>query len=198
MNTDILTHGSTVKNHVSQKVWAVGGGTGSSIAQWECAHAGKMLECPKPRLQHCIERQHQLALEWCHDQQGSSLGSEDTPAHLQASHDAGRHQDLYEKLGGRWVSRCRLRKSRVKSGPLRRGPFMMVMSQFCWLFVPFFGGELPLGGEAVPLGAWRGTPVTYKVGFHNRGVQWDTPMARWAGEGNGWIKLMAQRKPRMV
>ena len=26
-----------------------------------------------------------------------SLGSEDTPSHLQASHDAGRHQDLYEK-----------------------------------------------------------------------------------------------------
>ena len=36
----------------------------------------------------------------------------------------------------------------------------------------------------------------HKVGFHNRGVQWDTPMATWAGEGNDWIKLMAQRKPR--
>ena len=23
----------------------------------------------------------------------------------------------------------------------------------------------------------------HEVGFHNRGVQWDTPVARWAGEG---------------
>ena len=37
-----------------------------------------------------------------------------------------------------------------------------------------------------------------KVGFHNRGVQWDTPMAKWAGEGNDWKKLMAQRQPREV
>ena len=28
-----------------------------------------------------------------------------------------------------------------------------------------------------------------KVWFHNRGVQWDTPMARWAGEGKDWIEL---------
>ena len=27
----------------------------------------------------------------------------------------------------------------------------------------------------------------HKVGFHNRGAQWDTPMARWAGEGKDWI-----------
>ena len=47
--------------------------------------------------------------------------------------------------------------------------------------------------------AWDPTNVTRwkrKVGFHNRGIQWDTPMARWAGEGNDWIKLMAQRQPR--
>ena len=36
----------------------------------------------------------------------------------------------------------------------------------------------------------------HKVGFHNRGAQWDTPMARWAGEGNDWTKLMAQRQLR--
>ena len=63
------------------------------------------------------------------------------------------------------------------------------------------GGELPLGGEAEPLGVWRGTPYNvqrwkHKIEFHNRGVQWDTPMARWAGEENDWIKLLAQRKPR--
>ena len=27
-------------------------------------------------------------------------------------------------------------------------------------------------------------------------TQWDTPMARWAGEGNDWIKFMALSKPR--
>ena len=36
----------------------------------------------------------------------------------------------------------------------------------------------------------------HKVGFHNRGVQWDTPMASWAGEWNDSMKLMTQRKPR--
>ena len=34
----------------------------------------------------------------------------------------------------------------------------------------------------------------HEVGFHNRGVQWDTPMARGAGEGNDWIKLVALQK----
>ena len=36
----------------------------------------------------------------------------------------------------------------------------------------------------------------HKVGFHNGGVQWDTPMARWAGEGNDWFKLTAAQKKR--
>ena len=47
--------------------------------------------------------------------------------------------------------------------------------------------------------AWDPTNVTrckHKVGLHNRDIQWDTPMARWAGEGHGWIKIMAQRQPR--
>ena len=35
----------------------------------------------------------------------------------------------------------------------------------------------------------------HKVGFHNRGVQWDTPMARWAGEGNDWTELLTQTRP---
>ena len=47
--------------------------------------------------------------------------------------------------------------------------------------------------------AWDPTNVTrwkHKVGFHNRGIRWDTPMARWGGEGNDWIMLLAQRQPR--
>ena len=36
----------------------------------------------------------------------------------------------------------------------------------------------------------------HKFGFHNRGEQWDTPMARWAGEENDWIKLVALSKLR--
>ena len=43
---------------------------------------------------------------------------------------------------------------------------------------------------------YNGQRWKHKVGFHNRGVQWGTPMARWAGEGNDWIKLMAHRKAR--
>ena len=75
------------------------------------------------------------------------------------------------------------------------------MSHLCWLFVPFWGGERPRGGVTGPLGIWRGTPATFnggstKVGFHNRGVQWDTPMAKWAGEVKDWIQLMTQTQPR--
>ena len=47
--------------------------------------------------------------------------------------------------------------------------------------------------------AWDSSNVQrwkHKFGFHNRGVQWDTPMASWAGEGNNSIKLMAQFEPR--
>ena len=40
------------------------------------------------------------------------------------------------------------------------------------------------------------TRKKHKVGFHNRGVQWDTPMSRWAGEGKDWIQPMAQGPPR--
>ena len=36
----------------------------------------------------------------------------------------------------------------------------------------------------------------HKFGFHNRGVQWDTPMSRWAGEGTDWVQLMTQGPPR--
>ena len=35
-----------------------------------------------------------------------------------------------------------------------------------------------------------------KFGFHKRGVQWDTPMSKWAREGNRWIQLMARGPPR--
>ena len=46
-------------------------------------------------------------------------------------------------------------------------------------------------GEMGWLTRWK-----HNVGFHNRGVQWDALMARWAGEGNDCIKLLAQRQPR--
>ena len=36
----------------------------------------------------------------------------------------------------------------------------------------------------------------HKVGFHNRGVQWDSSMARSAGEGNDWIELLTQTRPQ--
>ena len=35
----------------------------------------------------------------------------------------------------------------------------------------------------------------HKFGFHIRGVQWDTPMSKWVGEGTDWIQLMAQGPP---
>ena len=41
---------------------------------------------------------------------------------------------------------------------------MRVMSQFCGLFFPFWGGVRPRGGEAEPPGAWHGTRQTLHVG----------------------------------
>ena len=32
----------------------------------------------------------------------------------------------------------------------------------------------------------------HKFGFFNRGVQWDTPMSKCAGEGKNWTQLMAR------
>ena len=55
----------------------------------------------------------------------------------------------------------------------------MMMSQLCWLFVPLWRGERPLGGEVGPPGAMAWDPNNvrwwkHKVGLQNRGVQWDT------------------------
>ena len=49
------------------------------------------------------------------------------------------------------------------------------------------GGEQPRGGEAGPLGAWRGTLPSLHAGSTKLGSRTKeysgTPMARWAGEG---------------
>ena len=44
--------------------------------------------------------------------------------------------------------------------------------------------------------AWDPTTVTRWERKVGRGTQWDTPMARWPGEGHDWIILMTQRQPR--
>ena len=38
--------------------------------------------------------------------------------------------------------------------------------------------------------------MKHEFGFHNRGVQWGTPMAKWACEESDWIQLMKQMQPR--
>ena len=40
----------------------------------------------------------------------------------------------------------------------QRGPCMMVMSRWCWLFIHFWSGERLHGGELDPHGVGRGTP----------------------------------------
>ena len=32
-------------------------------------------------------------------------------------------------------------------------------------------------------------------GFHNKGVGWDTPMARWAGVGEDWVQEVTTHLP---
>ena len=36
----------------------------------------------------------------------------------------------------------------------------------------------------------------HKFGLQNRGVQWDTTMSKWAGEGKDWMQLVAQGPPQ--
>ena len=36
----------------------------------------------------------------------------------------------------------------------------------------------------------------HKWGFHNKGVTWDTPMTRWAGQKDDWIQLWRKGPPR--
>ena len=59
-----------------------------------------------------------------------------------------------------------------------------------------YEGDVPRASWSMARDPYNVQRWKHKVWFHNRRVQWDTPMARWAGEGNDWKKLMAQRKPR--
>ena len=36
------------------------------------------------------------------------------------------------------------------------------------------------------------TRSMHKLRFHSRGVQWDSPMSKWSGEGDDWIQLISQ------
>ena len=36
----------------------------------------------------------------------------------------------------------------------------------------------------------------HKWGFHNRGVTWDTPMARWTGSEADWIQKWRKSRPK--
>ena len=161
-------------------------------------------------LTHANRRQHQLATEWSHVDQSAFLGSEDTTSHLQASHEARRNKGGLENKNSIFFTK----KLEDDGLPLLTEKIAnKIWATMTWavyegdvpimlaLFVPFWGGEQLLSGEAEHLWGMAWDPFyvqrrKHKVGFHNRGVQWDTPMARWAGEGNDWVKLLAQRQPR--
>ena len=53
-------------------------------------------------------------------------------------------------------------------------------------------GEVPIMTPYV-LPTANVTRWKHKFGFHNRGVQWDTPMSRWSGEEKDWMQLPARR-----
>ena len=48
----------------------------------DCAYDSEMLERSRPRLQHCIDRKHQLAVEWCHADEGSCMESQHLTSYL--------------------------------------------------------------------------------------------------------------------
>ena len=82
---------------------------------------------PKPT----PDRQHQLALEWSHDQQSACLGSEDTAHHLQAPHEARRNMGGLQNKDSN-ISTKKLEEdgstvaNKIWTSP---GPFTKVMSQ---------------------------------------------------------------------
>ena len=105
---------------------------------------GQVQACPLPCVQHSSERQHQVALEWSHDQQSTCLGSEYTTYHLQASREAGRNMGGLQNRDS-IISAKKLeddgstvtdRKNVNKIWTTR--PFTKVMSQRRWLFAPFW------------------------------------------------------------
>ena len=131
-----------------------------------------MQACPQPYAQHSHERQHRLAMEWSHYQQSTWLGSESAASHLQASHEAGRN------MGG--LQNKNSKKKKRNSWRNMGLPLLIdkILEQHLDYYdvgrVPrrcpnyagsschFEGVERLLGGEAVPLGVWRGIPTTCK------------------------------------
>ena len=165
--------------------------------------------CPEPRIQHNPERQHQLAVEFGHDRQCSSMGSEDIASHLQASRMKPDEKWVCYRKGGCTVVTEKLEEDGFAAAD--RNFASRIWVTITWAVYegdvpimralwPILGGKRPRDGEAGPPGAWHGTRLrsrvgSMKVGFHNRGIQWDPPMAKWAGEGHDLTKLTAQRDP---
>ena len=73
-------------------------------------------------------------------------------------------------------------------------PIMLVLRSILgWRTTAWWRSRAPWGimWDTGNVQRWK-----HRVVFHNRGEQWDTPLARWAGEGKDWIKLMAQTQFR--
>ena len=136
-------------------------------------------------------------------------GSEDTTSQLQASHEAGRNMGGLQNKNSNFFTK---KFQEDGSTAADRKIADKIWTTMTWAV---YEGDVSIMLALRAVLGWRTTAWwrsraswgmawdpfymqrwKHKVGFHNRGVQLDTPVARWAGEENGWIKLMAQRKPR--
>ena len=152
-------------------------------------HVDSVPACPEPRVQHSPERQHQLVVECGHDRQSSSMGSEDTASHLQASHEAGR-----TRLGYRKRTAQSFRKSWRKIGlPLLTEKIgSKISTSMTWaVYVGDVSTMRALRSilwwrttawwKSRASWVWHGTRLTSHVGsitfgLRNRRIQWDTPI----------------------
>ena len=96
---------------------------------------------------------------------------------FQASHEAGRN------MGGLQEKDCTVVEGDV--------PIMWSLrSVLGWRTTAWWRSRASWSMARDPTNVTRGK---HDVGSHNRGTQWDSPMARRAGEGNDWMKLVAQQ-----
>ena len=137
------------------------------------------------------------------DQQGACVGRPDFAPHLQTSHEAGRnlgelqnkniavHEGLWRKKGLPLLTEKITNKIwTTMTGAVYDGdvPIMLALrSIFGWRTSAWWRSRSSWCMTWDPYNVQRWKHI---VKSHNRGVLWDTPMARWAGEGKDWIQLM--------
>ena len=142
---------------------------------------------------HCSERQSQLAVECHYADQGARMGVHNPASHSPSSNVRGRLGWLQEENSEVYAHKME------ENGPADDGRKNSgnIWETLTWAI---YDGEVPVMRVLRSILGWRttswwrnrsvwsikkdpahATRWKHKIGFHNRGVQWDTPMSMSAG-----------------